>query len=342
MFHPPGKLPNAVLAQLLARGERLRRDPRILVGPQVGEDAAVLDMNGTCLVVATDPITFATDNLGWYAVQVNANDVAVRGAEPRWFLAVLLLPERSTDDKLVSNIFEQIYRACDEIGCTLIGGHTETTLGLERPIIVGQMIGEVEREKLVTAGGAQVGDILLLTKGIAIEGTALVARELAASLAERGVETGTLAAAKDLLFNPGISIVKDALVACQAAQVHAMHDPTEGGLATGLVEMAQAAQVGIVLHSEYVPVLAETSSICSALGMDPMGTLASGALLLSVARSDSASVMLALGRNHISSSQIGTVVPRRQGLLLHTHDSIMPLPVFQRDEVARILGSKTL
>jgi hydrogenase expression/formation protein HypE len=337
MFYLPGKLPNAALEKLLAGAGRLVGDPRVIVGPRIGEDAAVLDMGGTCLVITSDPITFATDQLGWYAVQVNANDVAARGARPRWFLAVLLLPERETDDALVSAIFEQIYSACEAIGCVVIGGHTEITLGLNRPIVVGQMLGEVGRERLVTTGGAQVGDTLLLTKGIAIEGTALLARERELQLRTRGMFEETLQRAKDLLFAPGIGVVKEALTANEVARVHAMHDPTEGGLATGIAEMAQAAGVGVWVEYEAIPVLSESAAICSALGIDPLGTLASGSLLLSVAQADSARVIEALAREQIPCSQIGRVVPRVEGLKLKSRDALLDLPTFARDEIARAM-----
>ncbi len=333
MVYPPGKLPNTVLEKLLAQAESWKHDPRVLIGPRVGEDAAVLDFGANCLVLTTDPITFATDNIGWYAVQVNANDIATRGAQPRWFLAVALLPETHTDEALVTTIFQQINSACKEIGCTPIGGHTEITFGLERPIIVGQMIGEVPREKLVATGGAQVGDVLLLTKGLAIEGTAVLARERADELKARGVAEEVIARAQKLLFAPGISIVREALIANRVAQVHAMHDPTEGGLATGIAELAQASGVGVSVERAAIPILSESKTICAALDLDPLGTLASGALLLAVASVDAAPVVQALTQEGIACAQIGRVVPPEQGLKLDETD----LPTFARDEVARAL-----
>ncbi len=337
MLFPPGKLPNAILEKLLSRAGPWKRDPRVLVGPRIGEDAAVLDFGATSLVLTTDPITFAADHIGWYAVQVNANDVATRGARPRWFLAVLLLPEQHTDEALVTTIFNQIDNACAEIGCTVIGGHTEITFGLDRPIVVGQMLGEVAREKLVTTGGAQVGDALLLTKGIAIEGTALLARERAAELQARGVPAERLARASNLLFTPGISIVREALAANAVAQVHAMHDPTEGGLATGIAEIAQAADVGVYLERAAIPILPECAVVCAALDIDPLGTLASGALLLAVAPVDTPRVIQALAQENIPCTQIGRVVPRDQGIRLGTGDGIIDWPTFARDELTRVL-----
>jgi len=337
MPYSVGKLPNPVLAKLLSRSEQQRKDPRVLVGPRIGEDAAVLDFGENCLVVSTDPITLATDSPGWYAVHVNANDVAVRGAVPRWFSAVLLLPEEGTDNALVTSIFAQIYDACAALGCTLIGGHTEITAGLTRPIIVGQMMGEVAHNRLVTTAGCQVGDALLLTKGVALEGTALLAREKAAQLKERGVPDQVIRRAQNFLFDPGISVVREALAANAAVAIHSMHDPTEGGLATALAEMAEASGVGVTLEQEKCPILPECEMICTALGLDPLGTLASGSLLLAVAQADADNVIQILGREGISCTQIGRVIPQEQGLGMWTREGRQALPRFQRDEITKVL-----
>src|SRR5205823_1647746 len=146
-------------------------------GPRVGEDAAVIDLGDRYLVAAADPVTFATDDVAWYALQVNANDIAVRGARPRWFLATLLLPPATTTDESVQALFAQLAEACDELEVTLVGGHTEVTHGLDRPVLAGTMLGEVDKAKLVTTGGARPGDAVIMTKGIPLEGAAIIARE---------------------------------------------------------------------------------------------------------------------------------------------------------------------
>ena len=165
---PTGKLPPKLLDELLARHSR--PDPRVVLGPRAGEDAAIIDMGDRYLVAKTDPITFATDEIGWYAVNVNANDVACCGAVPKWFLATLLLPEQRTDAALVERVFAQIADACAALDVTLCGGHTEITYGLDRPIVVGQMLGEVAPDACLSTSGARPGDALILTKGIAVEG----------------------------------------------------------------------------------------------------------------------------------------------------------------------------
>ncbi|HLB45482.1 MAG TPA: AIR synthase related protein, partial [Anaerolineales bacterium] len=178
---PLGKIPSELLARLLARGEGATAHPRVIVGPGIGLDCAVLDFGDRYLVAKSDPITFAADEIGWYAVQVNANDIACSGAQPQFFLATLLLPETTGNADLAGRIFMQITAACRALGATLVGGHTEITFGIDRPIVVGTMLGEVEKDKLVTAAGAQVGDAVLLTKGYPIEAVSIIAREVSAA-----------------------------------------------------------------------------------------------------------------------------------------------------------------
>ncbi|HVX63856.1 MAG TPA: AIR synthase family protein, partial [Pirellulales bacterium] len=265
---PAGKLPVDLLRRLLAR--HAIDDPRVIVGPSVGVDAAVIEMGDRCLVVKTDPVTFAADEIGWYAVHVNANDVACCGAAPRWFLATVLLPEQAATAELAESIFEQLSRACGELGVSLCGGHTEITHGLQRPIVVGQMLGETSRERLVTAAGARPGDALLITKAIALEGTALIARECPEQLGD-ALSQNELEHCRQLLHEPGISVVREARLALEVGGVHALHDPTEGGLAAGLRELAEASQAGLIVEQAEIPVLPECERICRRLGLDPLG-----------------------------------------------------------------------
>ena len=270
-FLPPGKLPAALLEELLQQQEPAT-DPRLLIGPSPGEDAAVIDFGERLLIAKSDPITFATDAIGYYAVNVNANDIASMGGTPRWFLATLLLPEKGTTPDLVRDIFAQIREACRALQVTLVGGHTEITLGLDRPLICGQMLGETTRQALVTSAGAQVGDAVLLTKGYPLEGSAIIARERAAQLAAQGFAASDIACWQGLLFDPGISVVRDAAVLQQAVEVHAMHDPTEGGVATGLRELANASNVGLRLQADQLPLLPEGRILCDAFGLDPLAS----------------------------------------------------------------------
>jgi hydrogenase expression/formation protein HypE len=331
---PVGKLRPALLGGLLERYGP--KDPRVIVGPRLGEDAAVIDMGDRYLVATCDPITFATGELGWYVLQVNANDVAVRGARPRWFLATLLLPEGRTDETAVAELFAQLGAACDELEVALVGGHTEVTHGLDRPIAVGTMLGEVARDKLVTTGGARIGDAIVLTKGVPLEGAAIIARERETELLARGVPSSVVARAKGLLRRPGLSVLPEVEIACELATVHAMHDPTEGGVATALHELADAAGVGLRIDRSRITVIPEGAELCRAFGLDPLGTIASGALLMTLAPAEAGIVIHALAREGIDSHFIGQVVRREQGVLLTDRARQEPLPTFEQDEITRI------
>lgn len=331
---PIGKLPMDLLARLLRR--YAHPDPRVVVGPEVGEDAAAISMDDHYLVAKTDPITFATDEIGWYVVNVNANDIATRGAVPRWFLCTLLLPEGQTDSTLVETIFSQISQACEQLGVALCGGHTEITYNLDRPVAVGVMLGEVEKDRLVSTRDIQPGDAIVLTKGIAVEGTAIIAREMDADLRER-FSPEFLERCRRFLREPGISVVRDAHIATSTARVHAMHDPTEGGLATALRELAAAGGVGLRVRQEAIPILPETQALCDHLGLDPLGLIASGALLIAVAPEDAARTVAALREGGIQASVIGEATPHPGECILLAPDGTEgPLPAFPRDELARL------
>jgi hydrogenase maturation factor len=329
---PVGKLRGDFLAGLFQKHVTL--DERVVLGPRVGEDAAVLDLGDRYLVATTDPITFVTEDLGWYALVVNANDLAVRGAAPRWFLATCLLPEGQTTEASVEELFGQLGAACRELGVSLVGGHTEVTHGLDRPLVIGTMLGEVAKDRLVTTGGARPGDALLLTKGVPLEGTSIIARLRATELRARGYEDAWLERARGYLAR--LSVVPEALLAADLAPVHAMHDPTEGGLATALWELADAAGVGLAIEAARIPILPEGRRLCAEFGLDPLGTIASGALLIALAPADAGVVLHAFAREQIDCAFIGRVVPREAGVTLATGRQVRPLPQFPQDEITRL------
>ena len=330
-----GKFPAALLEKILAKVDI--SDPRVVVGPRVGEDTAVLQSGGSLLVAKSDPVTFATDRIGWYAVQVNANDVACTGGTPKWFLATLLVPERFTEAEAEA-VFDQILEACRSLNVSLVGGHSEVTYGIDRPIIMGTMLGEVEQDRLILTGGAQDGDSIVLTKGIAIEGTALLAQERPAALLQGGMTQGEINQAASLLSVPGISVLNDARIACASSQVHSMHDVTEGGLVTGLREVAKASGLGLAIEEGSVPILPECEEICRVLGLDPMGLLASGALLITLPTPDVPNLLTALEQEGINAFEIGTMMEAAEGLQMVELHGETPLPEFSRDELARYMS----
>jgi hydrogenase maturation factor len=271
-------------------------------------------------------------------VNVNANDIATSGARPLWFLATLLLPEGFTTPELVAGIFSQIRRACEALEIELVGGHTEITTGLDRPILVGQMLGEVAPEDLVRPDRLEPGDVVLLTKGIAVEGASLIVREREEDLRSRGYSGKFLAETKALLFEPGISVVREARIACEVAKahggtVHAMHDPTEGGVATGLWELADAASVGLVVDQEAIPRLPAAQRLAEEYGLDLLGLIASGALLVGVPPALAERVSAAVHEAGIVCRQVARVVERTEGVRTRNGQ---PLPRFDQDEITKL------
>jgi hydrogenase maturation factor len=304
-----------------------RRD--VIVGPEIGEDAAAIKTPDGVLVVATDPITFASDRIGWYAVQINANDVAVMGATPKWFQTCILLPAESPIS--VERIASDISDACAKLDVAVIGGHTEVATGITDPIVVGTMMGAASEDSVIRTGGVKPGDRIIMTKTAGIEATSIIAREKGAHLVKQ-CSARMLAHARRFLFNPGISVVAEAMIAALHGAT-AMHDPTEGGVITGLWEMAEASGRRIVVEPKAIPVAKETARLCELTGLDPLRSIASGSLLAAIAKSQAGPLVEELNRNGVKATIVGhaergtgeLVTPDGKRLRPNAVDEIMKL-----------------
>ena len=320
---PPGKLAPTLLERLIETGRRrlLGLPPEVRLGPRIGEDACAIGVEAGTLVAATDPITLTGSGVGAHAVVVNANDVAVTGARPRWFLACVLLPVGSTASEAEA-LFAGMRRALDAVGASLVGGHTEVTDAVRQPLVVGQMLGMAE-ERTVPTGGLRPGDAVVQVGPAPVEGAAVLA-DLLPPECLAAVSDRTLEAARAAIESPGISVVEPALAAARAGAA-ALHDPTEGGLSAGLHEMADASGVAIVLDRERVVWFDAGVALCAVAGLDPWGTLASGTLLAGFAadRLDGALRDLARaghGGAVIGRAEVGHGVRFADGALLARHE----------------------
>lgn len=313
-------------------------DERVIMGSKIGEDAAVLDIPGdNYLVVKTDPITFATNQIGYYVVNVNVNDVVCTGAQPKWFQTTILLPEEGTNRELVRSIFKDIHDTCKSMNIIVIGGHTEVTGGIDRPIVIGSLIGEVNKNNLVNSSGAEPGDDIILTKGIFIEGTSIIAREKEDLLKKKGYDAKFIQRCKDYLFNPGISIYKEALLANQNFNIKAMHDPTEGGLTCGIAEMAMASEHGILIDMNKIKILKEPDQLSKSFNLNPLGTISSGSLLIAIEENLSKKLIKLLKENNIFATKIGKFTEKEEGLqLINEQGRIQPLNYSEKDEISKI------
>ncbi len=325
---PPGKLPVALLRELLALAPSAA--PELLLPPAVGEDAAALDIAGGALIAATDPITLTGYDVGAHSVVVNANDVAVMGVRPRWFLAAVLLPIGTTVED-VRALFQGLYAALERIGAVLVGGHTEITHAVTQPVVIGQMLGLREDGEFIRTGGVKGGDLILQVGVAPIEGTAVLAREATSRLGT--VAPAMLERARAALSDPGISVVEPALRAT-ALGATAMHDPTEGGLSAGLYELAEASGVALVLNAEATLWFEPGMTICHALAVDPWGVLASGTLLAAFPPALGADALETLRSEGYTAAMIAQAVP---GTGVQRTDGVT-FPRYERDELSRILA----
>jgi hydrogenase maturation factor len=329
---PIGKVPKELLTKYVFTCLGLPSD-RVIKGPHIGEDAAIIDMGDKVLIAKANPITGAEDKIGWLAVHINANDVAARGAEPLWYLSVVLLPENS-DESLLETIMQGQHEACSKLGICIVGGHTEVAPDLGKPIVSGFMLGEARKNRYITTGGALIGDHIVLTKGVGLEGTGILSMDLRHRLIDK-VSEDVLSDALKLLDM--ISVVPEARLASGIDGVHSMHTPTEGGILNGLIEISEASGYGFIIREENLLIYEETSQICKALEIDPLRLLSSGSLLIIIDPTKSSELVSLLATNNILSTVIGEVTPESR-IVIKKDGSTRLIEDVKQDELFRILG----
>ena len=335
---PAGKLPLSFLQTLLQKyAPGTNKNHRVKIGAGIGRDAAVIELGDRLLMAKTDPITFTADDIGYYALQINANDVACMGGEPKWFLATLLLPEKTTTPKLVEAIFHQLNEACKKINVALCGGHTEITAGLERPLLAGCLLGEAPANRLFSPERIEPGDHIILTKGLAIEATSLIGRERASVLSAT-FDAEFAENCRRYLYAPGISVLPEARLAWQEEGIHALHDPTEGGLANALHEMLIERDLGVEITRDRIPLFPESKLLCEHFHLDILGLIASGALLIIGAESACVKLLPQLQRAQMNPALIGQILPRGAGRWLVDGKQRYELPLFKHDEILKVLA----
>ena len=329
---PPGKLPNDLLREYL--NQFIFDDPSILINPGVGEDTAAVNIAPEeVLVLKSDPITFATDSIGQYAVLINANDIATSGATPRWLLTTLLFPCGVTPYE-IRNVINELKSFCRQWDITLCGGHTEITDAVTRPVVTGMMAGTVARHDLIDKRNMAPGDRVLLTKGVAVEGTAIIAREFGDRLKNLGMADSEIDSGREFLAS--ISIITEARIAAESRSVSAMHDVTEGGLATAAEELSIAGGYGIKINMDTIPVFKVTRKVCGLLGINPLGLIGSGSLLICCRPIGFDSLISSIRRAGIDVTCIGEVLEEEPGIVAFSRSQPAPWPQFEVDEITRL------
>jgi len=330
---PTGKLPPELLEKLLKKIPIL--DKNVIIGPGTGLDCSVIDYGDQYLVLKSDPISLTSENIGWYAVQINVNDIVTTGADPKWMLITLLLPEKNTTVQVIEYITDQLIMATKEYDITIIGGHTEVTNGIDRPILSVTLIGTVDKDKLITPIGAEIGDKVFLTKEIAIETVSIISNDFSDKLSKH-LNEQDLKKAQSYLFDPGISIYKEARLLRDGCGVSAMHDPTEGGLAAALWELSIASNKTLLVNLDKVPISELTSKICSLFSINPLNSISSGALLFTAKAENSKAIIDTLEKNQIPVFEIGYVSGDGFGVFNADQSPPVSIPRPERDEITKI------
>lgn len=329
---PVGKLSNEHLPGLLRRLEL--PDRAVLIKPGIGEDTAAVDIHKEeVLVLTSDPITFATDSISRYMILINANDIATAGALPRWLLVTALFPPGTTLADLRSEL-DELRNICRKEGITIIGGHTEITPAVTQPVLVGTLVGTVLRSGLIKKKSIRKGDLILLTKALAVEGTALIARRFPKILKGRGMTEEDIAACQKYIR--WLSIIPEARIAAALTGITALHDVTEGGLATALREISIAGGHRLRVDLEKIPIFPRTEKICRLLKLDPLGLIASGSLLICCRKSTYSTLIKRLKKARIRVTLIGEVDEKGAGVRAFRDKEEYPWPDPPVDEIARL------
>ena len=326
-----GKLPAKLLAEVLVTGRPV--PPELLLPPTVGEDAGVVAVHSGALIAASDPVTLTGQDVGAHAVLVNANDIAVMGARPRWFLATVLLPPGITEDA-VRALYRRMHEALADLDAVLVGGHVEITDAVRRTVVVGHMLGLRQDGNFARTAALEPGYVVVQIGSAPVEGAAVLVAEARAQL-EGKVAAATLAEAEGALTDPGISVV-DAALRATTLRASAMHDPTEGGLSAGLYEMAETAGVELVVSADAVLWYEPGRILSEALGIDPWGLLASGALLAAFAADTAEGALATLAAEGFACAPIARV-QAGSGVSFEGGGAV---PRFARDEVIRVGGAQ--
>ena len=295
-----GKLPNSLLEKIVIDPINKHNAERkeVLLKPSVGEDCAALELGDNICLLSTDPITGAVEDIGKLAVNINTNDIVSSGGEPVGIMVTALLPPDINENE-ISKIILDLYSEAEKVNVAILGGHTEITDAVKKPVLSCTVIGKTK--KLIPSGGAKIGDSVIMTKYAAMEGTAIFANDKGDRL--KNLDSSIIEKAKKL--SDSLSVIKEGNIGARLG-AHAMHDVTEGGILGACWEIADCAGLGIEVYADKIPVLEETTLICNELGINPLRLISSGSMLI-VCEND-AEMINALEGEGIKATVIGKIV----------------------------------
>ena len=287
-----------------------KKDETVLMGPQHGVDAAVIDLGDKVMVLAEDP-TFGMPVLmpyfGWAIVHICASDVAVFGVKPRYMSICLLLPPGTTDET-VRKFWGQVHEECKRFGIAIVGGHTGIYPGISYPLNGGcTVIGLGKKEQLTPSSNAKVGDKVIMTKGPAIEAVGILAYQAEKDLEK---EFGRDIVQKAKKYFLEMTVVKDALTAGKYS--HAMHDATEGGLLNGVYEIAEASKTGVTIYENKIFTPEEIKKVCDYFKIDPLISISEGTLVITAKEENTNKIIQELKKNGIKAYVIGEITEKER------------------------------
>jgi hydrogenase maturation factor len=300
---PLGKVPPEILETRVFPFLGAMHDD-VILGPSTGEDAAVVTDGCKLLAVHGDPISGAIERIGWIAMNIATNDIATRGVAPTWALSMIMLPIGS-DDQLLEQICRDMSDAAQQLDVSIIGGHSEVTPGISHPLVTIFVIGVIQDNRFVSCRDVKAGAKIILTKSAGIEGTAILASDHRDYVKQK---LGSEFIDKTSSYFDQLSVMNEALIAFRYGGVQAMHDPTEGGIANGLHEVADASHTGFIVYEKHIPISTETRQLCELFQLNALNLISSGALLIIVNKDQSHAIVNQLRRQHIDAAIIGDVV----------------------------------
>jgi len=324
-----GKLPPELLEELVLDKLTARR-PEVIVHSTTGQDSCFISTNGLPVVMSTDPITGEVERIGWFAIHVACNDLAANGAEPIGVMLTILLPVGTSVDQ-IDEIMTDASAAATELNIDILGGHTEITDSVNRPVISTTAIGKPLGYPYVVSEAVYAGLDIVLTKGAGIEGTAILATVRSEELRGR-IPDDLLARAASLTTQ--LSVVPESRIAVETGVI-AMHDVTEGGVLGALYEVVQAAGCGFVIDEDAVLVLPETRAIAEFYQIDFLRLISSGSMLIFTDKG--AAMIAALAAQGIRSSIIGHTVNEEKYTMITQGVATKVAPP-DSDELWRILS----
>lgn len=305
-----GKVPESVLKRSILKQIHTKRK-EVLLGAAVGEDCAAVELGeDEIFVLSTDPITGTAEDIGSLAITVTLNDLASAGAKPLGVMLTVLLPEEITEQD-IRQMVRQAEEACSRADVQIMGGHTEVTTAVTRPVITVTGVGKAKKGTLISTAGAKAGMDIVVTKWVGLEGTSILAKEKKAELLTRFSEYFILQAQN---FDKMISVLPEASAAVKSG-VSAMHDVTEGGIFGALWEMAESSGVGLEIELKKIPLKQETVEICEFFDINPYELISSGAMLM--AANDGNQLVLDLKKAGIPACVIGKATDGNNRVLLN-------------------------